>query len=363
MFPAALIPFWLFLMSETPSDANRSLSNEQAERLALSVASAADGRQTLSDGLLAASRETEDASIAVILRSLARSMDQGMDLHQALDEVRPAPPAYIRGLIRAADRAGRMPELLADLIESRRRQRELNWIILGSLAYPLAVMAACLSLALWVTAVCVLPVRSLFEDFGLVLPSWMTAMFWVQDRGVWMLAGLFVMSLISLAFVRLLLSKRNWHGLLHTVPLLGAMWRWSGAAEFSRLLATLSAYNVPLPEALDLTSGGVFDQQIAAASRSLAVAARQGDSLSRAIAAEPSAPAWLIPLASWGEKNGVLPDALRQAADDLEAAARARAEMVRGVGPTIVLILTAMVVAFTAISMFAPLVTLLRALS
>ena len=155
----------------------------------------------------------------------------------------------------------------------------------------------------------------------------------------------------------------RWRRVLATVPLIGALWHWSGVAELARLLAILLEQDVPLPEALQLASTGVRDANLRELSGQLAQSVQQGRSLTELLATTHRLPASLGPLLGWGERSGQLAEALRVAGDMFEGRVRLRAELLRSILPFVVFVGIAMVALFSLVALYAPMLSLLQGLS
>jgi len=153
------------------------------------------------------------------------------------------------------------------------------------------------------------------------------------------------------------------HRFTTTMPLIGPIWHWSGTAAFSRLLATMLEYDIPLPDALLLARDGVRDPEVRAVAALCARGVENGRSLSELLAESNRLPASITPFVRWGERTGKLPEALRAITDMLLLRVQMRTLLLRSIAPPVVFILVGLMVGFIIIALFMPMVSLIQGLS
>ena len=150
---------------------------------------------------------------------------------------------------------------------------------------------------------------------------------------------------------------------VYHIPLIGPALRWAALARFSDLLALLIENQVPLPEALKLAGDGSHDAQIREASHKIAQRTEAGEPLRQAAREFGRFPASFLHTLSWEDHETALPDSLHAAADMFESRARVQSRLIGTVCEPFVVVLTWLVVGFTVIALFMPLIRLLNDLS
>ena len=148
-----------------------------------------------------------------------------------------------------------------------------------------------------------------------------------------------------------------------TMPLVGHISYWSGLAEWMGLMSVLVNQEVPMSEALRLSATGVRNAYVGNIVNSLATAAEGGKSFSDALTQNSRVPASLVPVIRWGERVGLLSEALSTTRELLQRRVRIRALMLRSVIPPILFVLIVCQVAAMVIALFLPLFGLLQGLS
>jgi len=141
------------------------------------------------------------------------------------------------------------------------------------------------------------------------------------------------------------------------------MWHWTGVAEMLRSLALLVEHQIPLPEALRLTGGGIRDAYVGTLCRDLATRIEKGTPLFMAMIHQRSLPLSIVPLVRWGQMHGVLPDGLRSAAEMLEGRLQIRSTLIVQIVPPLIFIFVGVMVLSLLFVVFSVLINLIQGLS
>ena len=347
------------------------LSSREAEAILGTLASLSNTNLPLGRGLRAAAAESSSRRVARALRTLAVRADQGHDLQAIVAEPSLHLPRHVCGLIKAATRTRRLGAALDDLVEHHRAMHEVWSSVLLAISYPLLVLFMTgLVLAVLQTYI-VPPFKQMFEDFEIELPATTQmlmglsdAVLWLgQESWQWLIVACFVLFVLIVVAASLGLGTSWTQRFAMTMPLVGPMWHWGGAAAFSRLLAMMVEQEIPLHEALELSADGVNDPHVRDSARLLAHRVENGSTLAEAIQADDCLPATMIPFVKWGERGGDLPDGLRAISEILLARVHFRAAMLRTISPPIVFLVVGLVIGFVVISLFLPMVSVVQALS
>jgi type II secretory pathway component PulF len=359
------------------------LSAEEADQLFGKLAELHTAGLSLSAGLRAAVTDSADGRLAQTCLQLADRLDQGMSLDQALGigVSSSSPPVlphqvYTHSLIAVSLRHHDLGAALETLLDHQRQVREIGSRVIGSLAYPLSVllfaMLILVMLAFWVVPV----FGEMFSDFGLNLPPLTRAVIRIsalltQAMTGWQtLAG---WSLLAVAGLLLGIAvgglRLGWFGARHrqelvgSIPMLGSVFDWMSAVGFARLLALLLERQVPLPTALRLTSEGLVTPSVQEACLRLANGVEQGGDFADLIERESVVfPSTLVPFVRTGQRQGMLPDSLRTAAELLLSRVELRATVFQLVTPTLVFVFVGCLVVLVTLGLFLPFTNMLSAL-
>jgi type II secretory pathway component PulF len=162
---------------------------------------------------------------------------------------------------------------------------------------------------------------------------------------------------------RILGGRSGWSWLMSNLPFVGSAWHWTGVAEWLRCLRLLVEHQVPLPEALRLTAGGISDAYVAAQCRALAAEVERGTSLTMSLIKLRTLPLSIVPLVHWGERRGHLADSLRAAAEMIEGRLDLRAGLLTQILPPLLMVTVGATVAYGVLALFLPMISLIQGLS
>jgi general secretion pathway protein F len=309
-----------------------------------------------------------------LTRRLARHLEAGTSLSDALAAESRSMPAVYRAVVEAGLRSGRLAESLSSFGGMAQSVQDLREQIGMALFYPTIVVL--LGYALFVGFIVrILPVlEETYESMQLRAAAWLEWFHPLRDTVGWW--GPAVPALLVLIVIWWRLTSRgalsagaqSWWLTLAIMP-----WRWFPGiarilenfhrASMAHILRVMIEQEVPLPDALALAGEATGNSRLARASRSLAASVRAGRSLSDALA-EPvsrqNLPAFLIWMMNAGGQQASLTASLNQLAEVYRRRALFQAEWVRVVLPvTAVIVVGGSVTLAYALTLFLPLTQLL----
>lgn len=339
------------LAEEALSPAAR-LSRAEVDELTQVVSDVCSDDYRVVDGFRAAALETPHVRLARTFNLLADRLEAGRSLATALEEQQL--PSHILGLVRSATRTGKLGFALAELLEGQRATHDLKRSVVLDLAYPVIVM--CLATLVFTgMGLYVVPVfRELFVDMGLSLPLSTRVVLWLSQFMVKAFVIVAPPLFVLLVMVRVMAGDGFWGRLMQWIPIVGAIWKWSAVVEFSRTCGVLLRYDVPLPEAMLLTSEAVADLRMRRVGQHLARAMDAGESLQDSVRQRWFVPASFLPFVRWGEASNSLGEAFDSLADMFEERVRVRSALIRALVPPLVFIFVALVIGWAIFSLFMP---------
>jgi type II secretory pathway component PulF len=346
-----------------PNPFESRLSAREGWLLGMEIASLAQARLPLAEGLRVAAAETPSRRLAEAMRGLAGNLERGAPLDKALEQSTARLPQHFLALVAAGLRSGALARVLQEFVEYRRRAAYEWNSVRRVLTYPLVVLALAALLFVFVTLWIVPQVSTVLYEFEVDLPRSTRLMVWLSEVGLAWVAGAVIAIASLLLAVRWLHGPRLVHALVGGIPILGTMWRLGSMSQFSYLMALLLENGVPLPDALRLTSDAVHDDRLARATRMLAERCGQGSRLSDAVVGTRAMPATLGPVVQWGEERSALAAAFRAAAEMFSARLELQAQLVRVVSVPVTFLIVAGFVLFTVGAMFGPFIVLITNLS
>jgi general secretion pathway protein F len=225
-------------------------------------------------------------------------------------------------MIRAGEHSGALEIVLVRLADFTESQARLRSKILGTMAYPAAMMIIG-TIVLGILFTVVIPrVTKLFADTKATLP-WMTR-FLIAFTGFitdywWLLLILVVGSIWGfLRWKRTPAGKARWHRFVLTVPVFGRLVRIIAIGRFTRTLSTLLKSGVPLLVAMDIVKNVVGNVRLAEVIEQARDAIREGESIAAPLKRSGEFPPLVFHMVAIGERSGALEEMLSNVASAYE---------------------------------------------
>lgn len=240
-------------------------------------------------------------------------------------------PGYVSGVVRAAERGGKLGEALTSLAERLGLAAATRRQLVTALTYPVAVLVATLMALVLVLTMVVPQFAPIFAGEEARLPS--------LTRAVLTLSG--VVTNHSAAFAATLIvppvliwlalrsdAGRAWLDRHHDIiPGLGLRDQYL-AAQFTGILGTLLGNGVSVVAALPLAKGAIVSARWRHHITTVERDVREGAKLSTALARSNFVPATAVRLIEVGERSGKLGDTCLQASVIIADAATARIDRI-----------------------------------
>lgn len=323
----------------------------------------------LSAGLLAYSREVPSWRQRRALRRISERLSQGESLEQALNAAGAGTPAYLRGLVAAATRCGRLADTLNRHLYALRRTRDVRARFYLNLIYPAILLGLAWSVVLLLLGWGAPIFKSIFSDFGVPLAGvtiWTlkasdAVLFLLPYWKWWVLFGDVI--LVGVYCLRWVPGRPTRTRLWQRIPMIGTTSRYVALSEFCSLLGLLVDCRVPLPEALRLTTSALRDPSLAEGSRLLADQIERGIAPDDEVLRMPHFPSSLSPVFRWTNHPTAFGDGLRAAAEQYAMQGRVQSGVVSAVVQPLMLAGAILFAGGFFVSLFLPLVALLQSLT
>jgi general secretion pathway protein F len=294
-----------------------------------------------------------------LLAQVLAGIRSGQSLAFAFEQ-QSAFPAYVIGVIRSAERSGRLGEALTSLAERLTASAATRRQLVTALTYPAAVLVATL-LALALVLVLVVPqFEPIFAGQEARLPTLTRAVLalsgLVTGHGWLLLTLLILLPLASVLFLRspaggalIQRGRRRIPGVILRDQYL--------AAQFTGIFATLVGNGVAVIKALPLARAAIGSERWRRHLAEVEQRVREGATLSRALGSGSFVPKTAIRLIEVGERSGQLADTCQKASRIMGDAARARIDRIVSLANPIAIVslggIVAMLVAGVMLGIFA----------
>lgn len=311
-------------------------------------------------------------AIADALEAYAADLALGADKRQALAMAR-----QLRGAVTADDLLSRdsardawiamaaagtatgnafhyLPDLLSELNQHRRIQRQLAW----AYSYPASILVLTAALfgafSKWIAP----PVFDMLVDFELQLPLLtqftMAVSHWTQRYGL--AIGLIVASAAGLYFGAQRLASSDWVDRWFGSLVGGSVAKVFAAGAFTRRLAELLEAGLSLPDALRLAGCGSLQAALRYGSAELAWSLEQGTPLEAARHAAQRLPSTVVAALCCTAGGPARVALLKQAAAAYAERAEDRSAQAWGASAPLAMLAVGLIVGLAIMSMFLPLI-------
>jgi general secretion pathway protein F len=318
------------------------------ERLALLLGAGLTVPQCLELEARGAGRKAVKAFAA---RQLSR-ITEGQSLAGSLAQ-EPKLPSYYVGVVRAAERGGRLAQGLDGLARSMKLADQTRQQFIASLTYPALVLISTF-VALFFVLVYVIPnFEPLFEGETARLPGLTRAVLWlshgVNNHGLLLLLASAASIAALWAFSRTGLYQQWWQARLISPAPLFDLIRTIYAGRAARVIGTQIINGVAVPEALAAAAQAAGSKLYADKLSVASLRVREGLGFAQVIEQSQLFPETAVKLAQVGEASGKLGPMLMEAAGLFEAQARLRLErLVAIANPLAILLLGGLVAGMIA---------------
>ena len=261
-------------------------------------------------------------------------------------------------MIRAGEQSGALEIVLVRLADFTESQARLRSKILGTMAYPAAMMVIG-SLVLGVLFTVVIPkLTKIFEDTKATLP-WTTRALIAFTSFVtnWW----WVLLLLAAGSVWAFLRWRNtpagrarWHRFVLTVPVFGRLARIIAIGRFARTLSTLLKSGVPLLVSMDIVKNVVGNVRLAEVVEQARDAIREGESIAAPLKRSGEFPPLVHHMVAVGERTGALEEMLANVAGAYEDQVETTVAALTSLLEPLMIVAMGTVVAFIVISILMP---------
>lgn len=276
----------------------------------------------LEEALRTVAIQIEKETVRRVLLKVHAGLIEGFRLSEAMARQGRAFPPLYRAMIAAGESSGALPEILDRLADLLERQQQIRGKVQTALIYPAALAATAITVVIALMTFVVPRVVEQFESMHRTLPLLTRIVIFLSEamrNWGWLFLILLAAAIAGLVHgFRNPAMRRKADALILRLPLIGKLIRDVGAARLARTLATMTASGLPVVEGLNLTSRTLGNMVLCEAVEKMAIAVREGGSLSASMRQAGVFPPVLVHMTASGEASGRLSPMLASAADYLE---------------------------------------------
>lgn len=317
---------------------------------------------TVEQSLKALTVQNSNKKMQGISLSMRSKIMEGHSFAKSLAQFPQAFPDLMVASVEAGERSGHLTEIMGQVADYAENRQETLGVVKQAMIYPIILLVFSV---LIVTAMLVFAMPQIVGfalDSGATLPTITQILMDISDF-IASYYGLAVFILVMLGFVfffRALKNdqfKRKWHALLLKLPIVKKLVLGSDSARLASTMSILGRSNVPMVEALRISSKVLGNQVLKEAVEEAADKVEKGSGIGFSLSQSGHFPPILLQIITSGELSGELDTMLAKAADMQDRELRATVStLLAMISPLMLLVLGGLVMVIV-LAMMLPMVT------
>ena len=263
--------------------------------------------------------QTENKELARVLGEVAKDVETGQALSQALAKHPDAFPPLMVNMIRAGEVGGFLDAVLLQIAENYEAEVKLRGKVKSAMTYPVVVFVIAILAVIGMLLFIVPVFAGMFEDLGGELPTPTKILVFLSGAmKVMAPIGLvaFIAFMVTWPKVKRLDAVRNvLDPLKLKLPVFGALFSKIALSRFSRNLGTMMRSGVPILQALEIVSSTTGNVVLERAIKDVQESVRSGESLAKPLENHAVFPPMVVQMMRVGEDTGALDDMLAKIAE------------------------------------------------
>ncbi|MBN1643729.1 MAG: type II secretion system F family protein [Dehalococcoidales bacterium] len=306
-------------------------------------------------------------ALKAIVSGLARKLQEGSSLSQALSHYPEAFPYSYYQIVRASEQAGDLEGGLRQMAEYMERQMKMNQNIRRAMAYPAIVTVMAIGVFILMMTLVLPPILGLFSSLGASLP-WTTKLIiaivgFFTDYKLQIFIAIVVIIAAIVIYLRFPSGKLMMDKLKLHLPFIGKIVVQRTMGHFCRTTSMMLRSGLQLPTIMDIMIQTVSTNQIV--SRALTEVRDklvEGQGMSRPMSENPLFPKTMVRMIAMGEQTGNIDTALSTMAVFYEERANQNVQsLISMIEPTLTIVM-GLCVAFILVSILMPMYSVLNSL-
>ncbi|AYF99430.1 type II secretion system F family protein [Protaetiibacter intestinalis] len=302
--------------------------------------------------------QTENKKLKTTLGMVARDVEVGFSLSDALGKHPRVFPPLMINMVRAGEIGGFLDGALNTVAVNYEKEAKLREQIKSAMTYPVMVLIMSL-VAVIIMLTFIVPIfKTMFAGFGADLPLPTQMLVTLSESMVFVVP---VGIVAGIAFAVWWNANKNTEKVRSFVdpiklklPVFGKLTAKIAITRFCRNLADMVNAGVPILQALNIVGEASGNWVIEQAARNVANSVRVGKSLSGPLAEEKVFPAMAVQMISVGEDAGALDTMLSKVADFYDAEVQATTEALTSIIEPLLIAFLGIVVGSMVIALYMP---------
>ena len=346
---------------------NGKIKSKQMMMVWRQLSTGVDAGLPLLGTLQAVSRQAEKAAIKELLEDLAKHVQDGDSLSDAM---RTHPDVFSSmqiSMVDAGETAGVLDEILASIADFCERDNDIRESVKSAMTYPAIVLSLAV-VSVMVIVTFILPnILGQFEEDGVPLPLPTRMLLFISDvvyYGWWLFGIIGVVGWMQFKkWINTETGRYRFDSILLKLPIVGGTLRKIAVGRFSRALGTMAKSGIQILEALGVLRDSLGNEKLGRHVDEVKDAITQGQSIAKPLEETGQFPPMFIQVVSIGEKSGKLDEMLLHAANAFDKETKAAIERMTTLLPAIMIVLLALLVVFILAAILLPIMDMSSAIA
>jgi type IV pilus assembly protein PilC len=306
--------------------------------------------------------------LKAIIGGVADEVEGGGTLSDAMAKFPKAFDKLYVNMINAGEAGGVLDLILARLADFMEKAARLKKKVIGAMIYPAVVISIAVAIVSMIMIFVIPKFEQIFKDFGTKLPAITQVLLdvsrWFANWGwAYVLASPIVFVLVWRLIRMSEGGKYATDAIKLKIPILGNILGKTAIARFTRTLGTLISAGVPILDAINITKETCGNEVYSRALGKVHDAIREGESMADPLRATKVCDAIVVNMVDVGEETGDLDKMLMKVADNYDSDIDVMVSSLISILEPVMVVILGVIVGFIVIALFAPMITLISAVS
>ena len=318
------------------------------------------GGVTLDKALTVIGDQSSNSQLKEHAFTLASRVEEGFSFTEALKEFPQSFDRLYISLVSAGERSGDMVGILDKTASYLERKSKIQQDITGALIYPAVLISLSFIIVALMLIFVVPSVVNQFTNLNQELPlltKWLIGVSnFISGPALWITLTLAMSLLLSFRFFGAKKLHSTMDRFLIRMPLLKGFIINSNLARFTSSLSILRNNDIPIVEALDISTTTVSNSHLR---RNLEKSLRkvsEGDSLAKSLSSVPQIPPLVTQMVDSGERSGELENMLAKSAEFLDLEFQQSTKLAMNLLEPMVVVIMGSIVAGIVVAVLLPLI-------
>lgn len=302
--------------------------------------------------------QADDKILKAAIKEILQKVQAGESLSSSIASQKHIFDELYVNMIRAAETAGLLPEVLDRLANLLEYEEGIKQRIKTATRYPLIVVSALIIAFVILIAFIIPRFVSVYKQFDTPLPlptriliniNFAVTHYWWAILAT---AGLAIFTISK--YIRTKKGRLLWDNVKLKLPVFGELMVAMTMSRFARILAILTKSGVPILETLDFVSSGVGNAVISRVIDGIKIGVSQGKELAMPMKLSGFFPPLVIQMVAIGEETGKLSDLLLHVSDYYDAQADYTLKNLYQLIEPLLIVILGLGVLFIALGIFLP---------